>query len=116
MWQGSIDLQQSATSGVGLVNLTWGETRAKKRSPVKYDRALNLRRRILDVFDVQDSTLVLYTDNVQIANLVDEGDSGEGLVRVEVSIDRHNACLKLFCRRQVFQDFRDIPVYIKWPC
>ena len=52
---------------------TWGETGAKKRSPVKNDRALNLRRRILDVFDGYDSTPVLHTDNLQIADLDDEG-------------------------------------------
>jgi len=51
---------------------TWGETGAKKRSPVRKDQALNLRRRILDVFDVQDATLVLHKDNIQIADLADE--------------------------------------------
>jgi len=40
---------------------------------------------------------VLYTDNVQIANLVDEGDSGEGLVRV-VEVHQLNGLINVLHR------------------
>ena len=51
---------------------------ADKKSPVKNDRALNLRRRIHEVFDRYDSTVDPRTDHLQIANPDDECNGLEG--------------------------------------
>jgi len=40
---------------------------------------LNLRRRILDVFDIHNITPTLYTHHLQIENLAERIDSREGL-------------------------------------